>query len=155
MAPWATRHQQTPAVVGPQTQTWSSAAAPAEMSPWPQVAVQATQIGMAPEGAWPQTPTWPQVAAQSTGLSAWPSVGTGATVINPWLLSCFRALDQDEPLAVAQAQTSPWSQVASRPFTSACSSLPSPLQICLSPAHERLHLSHLPTPSSLTNHNGV
>lgn len=68
--------------------------------------------------------------------SAWPSVATEVTDINSCIVSCFRASDQDWPLAVVQAWISPWSQVASKPFTTLTSS-----ELPLSPTHVRLHIS--------------
>ena len=64
---------------------------------------------------------------------AWPSVVTGVMDIgtDP---DCDRAMNLTRPLAAAQAQTSPWPQMARRRPTSACSLLPF-LRFCLFPQH--------------------
>lgn len=55
---------QTLAAAGLWTQTWPLAAA----YTWPQMAVQSTQISMAPRQYVPQSPTWPQGISQSQDI---------------------------------------------------------------------------------------
>lgn len=90
-------------------------------------------------------PSWrprPQASSQ-------PSVTTGATNTSSCLLSCLRASGQDWPLAIAQTWTSPWTQEASRPFTLASFSTPSPPEPRLStqPMNCSTTLSLFPLPT--------
>lgn len=91
------------------------------------------------------SPHGSRVLGRQLGLRCLPrpqasTVAIWATDIT-WCLNCFRVLYQGWPLAVAQAQKWPWTQVSSLFLTTIASS-----DLPLSVAHEVLHLSSTSPP---------
>ena len=99
---------QTWDVVGSQTQTWPPVAAWTWRSPWPQVAMQATQIYMAPgcSSAYghqrdfrlqhgPQISVWPSVVSRATGINTDPS----CSLISDPDMALGGSMDSDIPMA--------------------------------------------------------
>lgn len=81
---------------------------------------------------------------------------TEATDFSAGTLNASEPLTKMWLLVISQVQTSPWTQVTSRPFTPACSPPPPPIQTCLSPQSINLSaLFSLPfTHPPLAHHNG-